>query len=98
MDDNSLEERVVDLEKHVAELKARSGSGNWIADITGITLDPEVCHGRACVAGTRVPVSVVLDNLAAGTTVDEILRSYPSLTAESIAACLCYAAEIVKNG
>ncbi len=45
-----------------------------------ITVDPNVCHGKACVRGTRVMVSVVLDNLAAGQSVDEILESYPSLS------------------
>lgn len=38
-----------------------------------ITTDPAVCNGRACIKGTRIPVSVVLDNLAAGTSLEEIL-------------------------
>ena len=42
-----------------------------------ITADPAVCHGKACIAGTRIMVSVVLDNLAAGLTPEEIVRSYP---------------------
>ncbi|NIV33650.1 MAG: DUF433 domain-containing protein, partial [Anaerolineae bacterium] len=44
-----------------------------------ITVDPAVCHGRACIRGTRIMVAVVLDNLAAELTSDEIVRSYPSL-------------------
>jgi uncharacterized protein (DUF433 family) len=40
-----------------------------------ITVDPNICHGQACVAGTRIPVSVVLDNLAAGISEQEILES-----------------------
>ena len=59
-----------------------------------ITVDPQVCHGRACVKGTRVLVSVVLDNLAAGLTVDEIIRSYPSVSAEAVRAVLSYAADL----
>ena len=45
-----------------------------------ITVDPNVCKGRACVAGTRIMVSVVLDNLAAGAAPEELIRSYPPLT------------------
>ena len=48
-----------------------------------ISVDPQVCHGKACIRGTRVMVSVVLDNLAAGLSVDEVLQSYPSLTREA---------------
>jgi len=49
-----------------------------------ITVDPNVCHGQACLKGTRIMASVVLDSLAAGLTPDEILKSYPSLTHEAI--------------
>jgi len=53
----------------------------------GISVDTQVVHGTPCVEGTRIPVSVVLDNLAAGIPEDEILKSYPSLTSQGIAAC-----------
>jgi uncharacterized protein (DUF433 family) len=62
-----------------------------------ITVDPAVCHGQACIRGTRVMVSVVLDNLAAGLTAEEILKSYPSLTKESIQAAIAYAAELARE-
>ena len=62
-----------------------------------ITVDPAVCHGRACIKGTRVMVAVVLDNLAAGVQADEILRSYPSLTTEDIQASMGYAAELAHE-
>lgn len=62
-----------------------------------ITVDPQVCHGRACIAGTRVMVSVILDNLAAGVPRDEILASYPSLGAEDIEASITYAAELARE-
>ncbi len=62
-----------------------------------ITVDPLVCHGKACVKGTRIMVSVVLDNLAAGLTVDEILSGYPSLTRETIRATVAYAAELTRE-
>jgi uncharacterized protein (DUF433 family) len=62
-----------------------------------ITVDPNVCHGQACLKGTRIMVSVVLDNLAAGLTPDEILKSYPSLTREAIRATMIYAAELARE-
>ena len=62
-----------------------------------ITVDPETCHGKACIAGTRVMVSVVLDNIAAGVAEDDILSSYPSLTAEDIRAAIAYAAELARE-
>ena len=62
-----------------------------------ITVDPLVCHGKACLRGTRVMVSVVLDNLAAGVPPAEILSSYPSLAEEDIEASLAYAAELTRE-
>jgi uncharacterized protein (DUF433 family) len=62
-----------------------------------ISVDPHVCHGKACIQGTRVMVSVILDNLAAGLGRDEILASYPSLAAEDIEAALAYAAELARE-
>lgn len=64
---------------------------------TRISVDPLVCHGRACVAGTRVLVSAVLDNLADGETIEEILRGYPALKAEDIHAAIAYAAELARE-
>ncbi len=62
-----------------------------------IAVDPTVCHGKACIKGTRIMVSVVLDNLAAGLTPDEIIRSYPSLSREAIQAAMAYAAELARE-
>ena len=62
-----------------------------------ITVDPSVCHGKACVKGTRIMVSVVLDNLAAGLTPEEIVRSYPSLSREAVQAAISYAAELARE-
>ena len=58
-----------------------------------ITVHPDVCHGRPCIAGTRVPVTTVLDNLAAGLDAEAITKSYPSLTRESVRAAVAYAAD-----
>ena len=62
-----------------------------------ITVDPDVCHGKACVRGTRVMVSVILDNLAAGLKPEEILKDYPSLSLEAIQASIAYAAELARE-
>lgn len=62
-----------------------------------ISVNPLVYHGRACIKGTRIMVSVILDNLAAGISQDEILRSYPSLTPEDIQAAILYAAELTRE-
>jgi uncharacterized protein (DUF433 family) len=63
-----------------------------------ISIDPAVCHGKACVRGTRIMVSVILDNVAAGVPPSEILASYPALTSEDIYAALSYGAELVRDG
>ena len=57
-----------------------------------ITADPAVCHGKACIKGTRVMVSVILDNLAAGESAEEIMRGY-HLQREDVEAAVAYAAE-----
>jgi uncharacterized protein (DUF433 family) len=62
-----------------------------------IVVDANVVHGKACIKGTRIPVSVVLDNLAAGLTVEEIALSYPSLTPEDVQAAAAYAADLARE-
>lgn len=62
-----------------------------------ISVDPNVCHGQACIAGTRVLVTVVLDNLAAGRTAEEILADYPSISIEDVRAAIAYAAELAHE-
>ena len=62
-----------------------------------ITVDPNVCHGQARIVGTRVMVSVILDNLAAGLTAEEVAESYPSVSAEAVAASLQYATELARE-
>lgn len=64
---------------------------------TYLTSDPEVCHGQLCAGGTRVLVTVILDNLAEGVSRDEILRSYPSLEPVHIDAAMVYAAELAHE-
>lgn len=62
-----------------------------------VLLDPSVCHGKARIKGTRVMVSVILDNLADGIPIEDILTSYPSLTRESVQAAIAYAAELARE-
>lgn len=62
-----------------------------------IRVDPQICHGKACIRGTRVMVSVILDNLADGASHDAILANYPSLVEEDIVAAVSYAAELTRE-
>ena len=57
-----------------------------------ISADADVCHGKLCIRGTRVMVSVILDNLAEGLPVEEIVREYPPLTSDDVCAAIAYAA------
>ena len=62
-----------------------------------ITVDPNICHGKACFRGTRILVSAVLDNIAAGETPESILKSYPTLDPEAINAAIAYAADLARE-
>ena len=62
-----------------------------------VTVDPSICHGKACIRGTRVLVSAILDNVAAGESRESILKSYPTITAEAINAAIAYAADLARE-
>lgn len=62
-----------------------------------ISVDPAILHGKACIRGTRIPVSVVLANLADGLTPEQIIQSYPTLTPVAIQAALAYAADLAEE-
>lgn len=62
-----------------------------------IAADPKICHGKPCIRGTRILVSVILDNLAAGLTVKEIIAEYPELKSEDVKAAIAYAAELARE-
>ncbi len=62
-----------------------------------ISIDPAVCFGKPCVRGTRIWMSLVLDLLAGGMSVGEILQEYPHLTDEDIRACIAYGAEMSRE-
>jgi uncharacterized protein (DUF433 family) len=62
-----------------------------------ITVNQDICHGKACIEGTRIMVSIVLDNLANGVSTPELLKSYPTLKEEDIHAAIAYAAELARE-
>ena len=62
-----------------------------------ITINPDVCHGKPCIRGTRIMVSVILDNLAEGMTAEEIVEEYPPLTIDDVRAAISYAAALTRE-
>ena len=62
-----------------------------------ISVDPNICHGQACIRGTRLPVHLIIKMLANGDTIEELLNAYPSIKAKDIFACLDYAAELAEE-
>lgn len=62
-----------------------------------ISVDPNICHGQACIKGTRIPVHQVIRMLASGDKADDLLEDYPSLKIEDIDACLNYAASLAEE-
>lgn len=67
---------------------------NWQEQIL---IDPDVCHGKPCIKGTRIMVSVILDNLAEGLTLEEIVKEYPPLTLENVRSAIAYAAALARE-
>ncbi|HHT9135772.1 MAG TPA: DUF433 domain-containing protein [Candidatus Wunengus sp. YC60] len=59
--------------------------------IERIISDPKICSGKPCIKGTRIPVHIILDLLAAGESFEGIKKAYPNITDEDIRACLLYA-------
>lgn len=62
-----------------------------------IVADSQVMCGKPCIKGTRIPVDLILDKLAAGQTIEDLLEGYPQLTRESVQACLHYGADAIRN-
>ena len=62
-----------------------------------ITTDPDILFGKPVITNTRIPVDLILEKMAAGETVTQLLKAYPRITQESIQACLLYAADNLKN-
>ena len=62
-----------------------------------ISIPPRICHGQACIRGTRIPVHQIIRMFAHGDTIDVLLGAYPSITREDILACLDYAASLAEE-
>ena len=62
-----------------------------------ISVDPGVCHGQACIEGTRIPVHLLLQMLANGDTIEDLLAEYPTLVRADILACLAYAGKLAEE-
>ena len=66
--------------------------------LSRISIDPNICFGKPCIRGHRIWVSLILDFLAAGMSMEEILKQYPGLELEDIYACIAYGAEMSRAG
>jgi uncharacterized protein (DUF433 family) len=62
-----------------------------------ISVDPRICHGQACVRGTRIPVHQIVKMLANGDSIDDLVDEYPTLTRKDILACLEYAGSLAEE-
>ena len=62
-----------------------------------ISIHLRICHGQACITGTRIPVHQIVRMFAHGDSIDILLRAYPTLQREDILACLDYAASLAEE-
>ncbi len=62
-----------------------------------IRIDPRICHGKPCIKGTRIWVSLILDLLAAGETIESVVAEYPQVTRDDVLACIAYGAEMARE-
>jgi uncharacterized protein (DUF433 family) len=62
-----------------------------------VVVDPEIHHGEPCIAGTRIPVRMIVGSLADGLQVEQIVAEYPQLSPEDVLAALAYAAEFLTH-
>jgi uncharacterized protein (DUF433 family) len=65
--------------------------------LSRISINPEICFGKPCIKGHRIWVSLILDFLASGATISEILKNYPGLEEKDILACIAYGAEMARE-
>lgn len=64
--------------------------------LSRITIDPEICHGKPVVRGLRYPVETLLELMASGMSMEELLNDFPDLVKEDFYACLEYAAKVIQ--
>jgi uncharacterized protein (DUF433 family) len=77
--------------------KAIQGWNSMNAQLARISIDPEICGGKPCIKGTRIWVSLILDNLADGMTEAELFAEYPQLTHDDVLAAMAYGAEASRE-
>lgn len=65
--------------------------------LSRISIDPNICFGKHCIRGHRIWVSLILDYLAGGATIEEVLEEYPGIEREDILACIAYGAEMTRD-
>lgn len=65
--------------------------------LSRISIDPNICFGKPCIRGHRIWVSLILDLLAGGATIEELLEEYPGVEREDILACIAYGAEMTRD-
>lgn len=65
--------------------------------LSRISIDPNICFGKPCIRGHRIWVSLILDLLAGGATIEEVLEAYPSIEREDVLACIAYGAEMARD-
>jgi uncharacterized protein (DUF433 family) len=65
--------------------------------LSRISIDPNICFGKPCIWGHRIPVSLILDRLASDVSIEEVLDEYPSVQREDILACIAYGAEMSRD-
>ena len=65
--------------------------------LSRISIDPNICFGKPCIRGHRIWVSLILDLLAGGATIEELLEEYSGLEREDILACIAYGAELTRD-
>lgn len=64
--------------------------------LSRISIDPNICFGKPCIRGHRIWVSLILDFLAGGETIESIIEAYPGIEREDVLACIAYGAEMLK--
>ena len=62
-----------------------------------ISINPQICHGKPCIAGTRIPVYLIIEMIEHGLTFNEIIEEYPHITVDDIKACLRFAKQLIEN-
>jgi uncharacterized protein (DUF433 family) len=78
-------------------MKNDTSNGGVMAYIDRIELNPRVCNGKPVIRGTRIPVSVILDQIANGDSWDNIILGYPEINKEDIQAAILYASSLIEH-